>query len=71
MSFLSNAALAFPPPPASDTAEVVRAEVRAFLATELAGFPATKRMESWSGFDPAFSRKLGARGWIGMTFPTH
>jgi len=29
-----------------------------------------QRAESWSGFDPAFSRKLGARGWIGMTFPT-
>ena len=70
MSSLSNAALSFPPPPASDTAEALRAEVRAFLATELADVPATKRMESWSGFDPAFSRKLGARGWIGMTFPT-
>ncbi len=62
-------ALTFPPPPSSDSAEALRAEVRAFLATELADFPTTKRMESWSGFDPAFSRKLGARGWIGMTFP--
>ena len=63
-------ALTFPPPPASDTAEALRADVRAFLAAELADVPATKRMESWSGFDPEFSRKLGARGWIGMTFPT-
>lgn len=63
-------ALNFPPPPASATAEALRAEVRDFLATELADFPASRRMESWSGFDPEFSRKLGARGWIGMTFPT-
>ena len=63
-------ALTFPPPPVSLEAEALRAEVRAFLATELADFPAERRMESWSGFDPAFSRKLGQRGWIGLTFPT-
>ncbi len=63
-------ALSFPPPPVSEAAEALRAEVRAFLATELADFPAEKRAESWSGYDAGFSRKLGARGWIGMTFPT-
>lgn len=59
----------FPAPPtAPDTAEL-RAEVRAFLAAELAGYPAAKRIRSWSGFDADFSRKLGQRGWIGMTWP--
>lgn len=59
----------FPAPPtAPDTAEL-RAEVREFLATELADYPAAKRIRSWSGFDADFSRKLGQRGWIGMTWP--
>ena len=51
-------------------AEALRAEVRAFLADALAGHPPVLRARSWMGFDPAFSRKLGARGWIGMTWPT-
>ena len=63
-------AFAFPPPPACAGAETLRAEVRAFLARELADVPAIRKAESWSGFDAAFSRKLGASGWIGMTFPT-
>lgn len=49
--------------------EALRTEVRAFLARELADFPAAKRAESWVGADEAFSRKLGQRGWIGMTWP--
>ena len=49
--------------------ETLRAEVRAFIAETLADFPASKRVRNWSGRDPAFSRKLGARGWIGMTWP--
>ena len=62
-------ALAFaPPPPASPEAETLRAEVRAFLATAMADRPAAKRAQSWSGFDPAFSRKIGEQGWVGMTF---
>ena len=62
-------ALTFPPPVLSETAEVLRGEVRDFLARELAGFPVERRMESWSGFSADFSRKLGERGWIGMSFP--
>ena len=49
--------------------ETLRVEVRAFLAETLADFPVSKRVRNWSGRDPAFSRKLGARGWIGMTWP--
>ena len=49
--------------------ETLRTEVRAFLAEVLADFPASRRVRNWSGGDPEFSRKLGARGWIGMTWP--
>jgi alkylation response protein AidB-like acyl-CoA dehydrogenase len=47
----------------------LRDEVRTFLAREAAHYPAGLRVRSWMGFDREFSRKLGARGWIGMTWP--
>ncbi len=47
----------------------LRAELRGFLAQELAGLPAQRRLNSWAVFDAGFSRKLGARGWIGMVWP--
>jgi len=50
-------------------AEAMRAELRAFLAREIAAIPYEKRARSWSGFNPDFSRKLGERGWLGMTWP--
>jgi alkylation response protein AidB-like acyl-CoA dehydrogenase len=50
-------------------AESLREEVREFLSTELADFPAARRAFTWMGSDPAFSRKVAARGWIGMTWP--
>lgn len=50
-------------------AEALRGEVREFLREQLAGMPAARRARSWSGFDPEFSKALGARGWIGTTFP--
>lgn len=61
--------LRFPPcePPA--TLEPLRAEVRAFLADELKRYSPLVRSHSWDGIEPEFSRKLGARGWIGMTLP--
>lgn len=48
----------------------LRADVRAFLAAELADLPAHVRAHSWNGHSPDFSRKLGAQGWIGMCWPT-
>ncbi|MFC0284746.1 acyl-CoA dehydrogenase family protein [Camelimonas abortus] len=62
-------ALSFAPPPVSGEAEKVRAEVREFLKVELAGRPPLRKADSWSGADPQFSRKMGARGWIAMTWP--
>ncbi|WP_158743831.1 acyl-CoA dehydrogenase family protein [Acidisphaera sp. L21] len=58
-----------PPPPPNDQTEALRHEVRDFLAVELRDRPAQKRAESWSGGDPAFSRKMGERGWLGMMWP--
>ena len=31
--------------------------------------PAHVRAKSWSGYDGAFSRELGRRGWVGITLP--
>ena len=50
-------------------AEAFRDEVRAFLHEAMGDRPAVRRARSWGGFDPEFSRKLGARGWIGLTWP--
>ncbi len=51
-------------------AEALRREVRAFLQEEIAAGSfsplSTGRESSWS---PEFSRKVAARGWIGMTWP--
>lgn len=61
--------LDFPSPPHHEAAERLRDEVRAFLAAEIAGRTPLQRAESWNGFDRAFSRALGARGWLGMIWP--
>jgi alkylation response protein AidB-like acyl-CoA dehydrogenase len=61
--------LIFEPCDLPDEAEALRGEVRAFLAEELADYPVSKRAHSWIGFDGEFSRNLGARGWLGMTWP--
>jgi alkylation response protein AidB-like acyl-CoA dehydrogenase len=63
------AGFSFPPPPNSAEAEKLRGEVRDFLANELSGRSPEERAGSWSSRDPGFSRKMGARGWIGMTWP--
>ncbi|MBV8591860.1 MAG: acyl-CoA dehydrogenase family protein, partial [Acetobacteraceae bacterium] len=62
-------AFSFPPPPPCPEAEALREEIRAFLAAELAHRTPLERAESWIGWDPGFSRKMGERGWIGMTWP--
>lgn len=53
--------------PADD--EALRAEVRAFLREATQDIPAHIRARSWGGYNTAFSRKLGAKGWIGVTLP--
>lgn len=49
--------------------EALRAEVREFLARTLTDYPVSKRVRNWQGRDPEFSRKLAAKGWLGMTWP--
>ncbi|WP_138757524.1 acyl-CoA dehydrogenase family protein [Modestobacter altitudinis] len=67
---MGSNSLTLAPAPRSAAAEEVRAEVRAFLAEELAAGSFTTSVDTWlSGVDPAFSRKLGERGWLGMTWP--
>ena len=51
--------------------EDLRAEVRVFLANDRDEFGWSPRVDSWiSSWDPEFSRRLAARGWVGMTIPT-
>lgn len=50
-------------------AEKLRTEVRAFLKDALVGIPPVVRAQTWSGYDPAFSKRLGQQGWIGMVWP--
>ena len=49
--------------------EALRTEVRSFLTERLRTVPAHVRARSWMGCDAEFSRALGARGWLGITFP--
>jgi len=62
-------AFAFPRAVEPPEAAVLRVEVRNFLESALAARPPLARAESWNGYDPAFSRALGAGGWLGMTWP--
>lgn len=61
--------LEFPAPPPRAGDEDLRREVRNFLESRLEGRSPLQRAESWNGFDRQFSRELGQRGWLGMTWP--
>jgi len=48
----------------------LRAEVRAFAAQDAALAARPFLEDGWiAGFDSDFSRRIAARGWIGMTWP--
>ena len=49
--------------------EALRAEVRAVVQDAIKDIPPHIRSKSWSGYSPAFSRQLGAHGWLGLTYP--
>lgn len=59
----------FPLVSENDARRRLRAEVRRFLNAEVFALPPETRAHSWNGHSPDFSRKLGARGWLGMTWP--
>jgi alkylation response protein AidB-like acyl-CoA dehydrogenase len=47
-----------------------RAEAAEFLAAEVAAGSFEPRCDAWiTGFDRAFTKKMAARGWIGLTWP--
>jgi alkylation response protein AidB-like acyl-CoA dehydrogenase len=50
-------------------ADAMREKVRAFLANERAAGHFSPNRCSWSTFDPAFSRRAGQAGFIGITWP--
>ncbi|MEQ9239213.1 acyl-CoA dehydrogenase family protein [Roseovarius indicus] len=62
--------LTFATPKTSEALDSLRAEVRSFLATEIADRTPLQKSDSWNGLDTEFSRKLGQKGWLGMTWPT-
>ena len=48
----------------------LRAEVREFIAADPAVRARPFLEDGWiAGFDPAFSKRLASRGWLGMTWP--
>jgi alkylation response protein AidB-like acyl-CoA dehydrogenase len=48
----------------------LRSQVRKFLAGERAAGRFVPACDAWlSGWDESFSRRLAARGWVGMTIP--
>lgn len=59
----------FIPPEMPDGAQALRTEVRAFLADALRDVPLSERALSWNACNPEFSRRMGAAGFIGRSFP--
>src|SRR5256884_9373442 len=65
-----TAALRFDPIRLPPECEKLRKEVRAFLADEIAAGTFDPHKPNREDTDiPEFSRKVGARGWLGMTWP--
>ncbi|MGV9709073.1 acyl-CoA dehydrogenase family protein [Gordonia sp. NPDC003424] len=57
-------------PVTESTLNDLRSEVRRFLRSEIASGGFVPDSDSWmTGFDPDFSARLGAHGWLGMTMP--
>jgi alkylation response protein AidB-like acyl-CoA dehydrogenase len=61
--------LLFELPELPASAQRLRRSIRKFLQTELASYSPLARSASWDGYDAAFSRKLGAAGFIGVALP--
>ena len=64
-----TASFRFDPVALPPECEVLRTEVREFIARELAVGLWVPNSDFGSHRSAAFSRRLGARGWISMTWP--
>ena len=53
-------------PPAD---EAIRSAIRALAAEAASAAGADRRVRSWQGYDPVFSRRLGEAGFLGLTLP--
>ena len=62
-------ALHFEPGELPPEAEALRHEVREFLAEAMETVSVEQRARNWTAWNPEFSKKLGAKGWIGITWP--
>jgi len=60
----------FPPLELPDGLSGLRLDVRSFLAEASEGWSGWDVGHSWTAFNRAFSKAVGERGWIGMTWPT-
>ena len=62
--------LTFPAASLPASTEQLRADIRAFLAAEIASGSFVPRCDTWlSQHDPSFSKKLGAAGFLGLAWP--
>lgn len=60
----------FPAPVIDESVDRLRKEVRAFLQEEVGNGGFRPVTDCWcAGIDPEFSRKLGQKGWLGVTWP--
>ena len=67
---MRNGTLLPPVRPLPAGAAELRSQVREFLAAERAAGRFVPACDAWlSGWDESFSRRLGDRGWVGMTIP--
>jgi acyl-CoA dehydrogenase len=67
---MRNGTLLPPVRPLPAAAAELRSQVREFLAAERAAGRFVPACDAWlSGWDEPFSRRLGDRGWVGMTIP--
>ena len=66
---MTTRSFSFAPVQLPASAMRLRAEVREFLAGETAAGTFAPGPAGWARIDPAFSQRLGARGWLGMTWP--
>jgi len=66
---MTTPSFSFAPVQLPPNAMRLREEVRQFLAAQEAAGTFAPGPAGWARVDPDFSRRLGARGWIGMTWP--